>query len=147
VTVTPVILFKNTADTTVALKAGQDSASSLASIALSATLQGASIGAGTAPPGVGGGIIFYSVQSFIPQKPGSPAVFLTDGSGNLTNVDTGDVSGAVSRTLVINTQQVADTLLLQGKTTDSVVVTAHITYKGTVIPTVFTIRIKGPFAS
>ncbi len=148
VTVVPTKLRKTTVDSSLALKIGQDSSSSLATLALSATLLGDSAGPGTTPPIVAGGIVFFSLRSSIPQKPGgSPVAFLLDNFGNPSNVDTGKAPGVVSRNLVVNSFQIPDSnraRLILGTETDSVVVTAHITYKGTVIPTRFTILIKGP---
>lgn len=144
VTVAPESLVSTVSKDTLQLVVHSDSASSLSSLDLSAVLRGASPAGGGPGSPVGGGIVFYSLQSFVPSKPGSPAAFLTDGAGNLTSVDTGTESGQVSRTLVFNGRQVSDDSLLAQQKVDSVVVTAHITYKGKVISVPFTIRIKGP---
>lgn len=139
VTVAPVKLANTATQDSIVLVAGLDSASSLAQLSLSAMLQGAPVNGTT--PAVGGGIVFYKIVSAPQSKPGTTAVYLTDGAGTLTSVDTGQADGIVSRTLIINSRQLSDSTLIVGPTKDSVVVMAHITYKNTALAVRYVIRI------
>jgi len=73
----------------------------------------------------------------------SPAVYLANGSGKLSSVDTTDVTGAATHFLYVNSLSLADTALVAGTKTDSAVIEASTSYKGITVdaPQRFVIRI------
>lgn len=71
--------------------------------------------------GVQGVIVTYTLSP-LPSKTSSPSVYLDDGSGNLSTIDTTDASGQASRRLVANAVFLT--------ATDTVLVTVSAKYKG-----------------
>jgi hypothetical protein len=104
--------------------AGDDSASSIATVRLSAVVHGVG---GRPVPGV---FVRYELRSNIASNsPNALAVYLRDDSNKAfgfaqSTPDTGDVSGVTSRTLVVNSKAVADRTILTTDDTLSVVATA-----------------------
>ena len=83
-------------------------------------------GANNTPvPGV---IVKFSFVRTFSSRASSPAVFLTDDSGNLSQVDTTDATGLASRHVTIIAAFLADQTLFQRP--DSVIVQATATYRG-----------------
>lgn len=74
--------------------------------------------------------IAYAPDSNAATSKAPRAVYLVDDNGKLSSVDTADGSGRVSRSVVVITSRLASSALVQGTTTDSVVVKASATYLG-----------------
>lgn len=120
---------------------GQDSASAIATVALSTVVHGVG---GRPVPGV---FVRYELRSNIASKsPNALAAYLRDDSNKLfalgqSTPDTGDASGVTSRTLVVNARAVADQNILNYGDTLTVVATAL--YKGTPLTgSPLTIRVR-----
>lgn len=117
-----------TNDTTLVLKLGPDSSSSIARVPMAATLHAANDSASQ------GFIVQYRLVKAPATRPDkrSPAVFIADNNGNVASSDTSDAAG-VSRQLTVISAFLGSQDLLSGRTVDTAVVEAHITYKGTVV--------------
>lgn len=117
-----------TKDTTLILKLGPDSSSSIARVPLAATLQAANDSASQ------GFIVQYRLVKAPSTRPDkrSPAVFIADNSGNLASSDTSRATG-VSRQLTVVSAFLGSQALLSGQTVDTAIVEAHITYKGVLV--------------
>lgn len=85
--------------------------------------------------GAAGFIVKYALvyAPFTSSTSKSPAVFLADDQGNVSNVDTTDASGNASRSVVVISAFLGDAELLAGHKVDSAVVTAQASYKGALI--------------
>ncbi|HEX3867082.1 MAG TPA: hypothetical protein VHV78_10025, partial [Gemmatimonadaceae bacterium] len=93
-----------------------DSATSIGITTVSVTMHGANDSTAQ------GFLVKFAIVKAPATKTGasSPAIYLTDDAGNLSTVDTTDVSGA-SRRLNVNSTLLADDSLAAGQKTDSVV--------------------------
>ena len=141
VTAAPDTLFIPFKPDTLVAPIGVDSASSLGTAQLGVTLHGAS------QRPVAGFVVKYVVLHVPTSLPAatSPAVYIAGDDGKPSVVDTTDASGGASRRLVVNTRQLGDEQLLEGKKIDSAVVQALTTYKGLPVkgsPVKFTVYIK-----
>jgi hypothetical protein len=105
--------------------AASDSAASLGTIPAQVKVLG--VNATTGVPGVR---VVFTLTKTLTSRTSSAAVFLLDDQGNLSNVDTTDVSGLASRKVAVVASFLADPALVAGTKTDSVVVTATATYLG-----------------
>ncbi|MEO7085196.1 MAG: hypothetical protein ABI442_07215 [Gemmatimonadaceae bacterium] len=130
VTVAPTALAEiaPTTDTLVVPITG-DSATSMATATLVATLHGANDSTAQ------GFVVKYTIVSAPLTKSGSasPAVYIADDAGHVATADTSNASG-VSRRLIVNAVFLADNALAAGTKTDSAVVTLTAMYRGAVVP-------------
>ncbi len=122
---------------------GVDSSSSLGLAQLSVSLRSA-----TQAP-VAGFRVLYTLKSAPVSSPtaSSPAVFLMGDASKGSLIDTTDVAGNASRTLVVNVRNLGDLDLLAGTKTDSAVVKAEVSYKGLPVkgsPITFVVPIRVP---
>ncbi|HTE47585.1 MAG TPA: hypothetical protein VK636_20245 [Gemmatimonadaceae bacterium] len=109
-------------DTALFVPISTDSATSVGSFALAATLKGDTTAALSF-------VVKYTLSKAPQTKPGSPpAVYLSDIPGHISAVDTTDATGA-TRSLVVNSLYLADPkLLVDGA--DTAVVIISTSYKG-----------------
>jgi hypothetical protein len=144
VTVAPTKLVNTTVGDSLHLVFGPDSSSSIAAFSLSAALRG--IG----DTAVAGGIVqFVILTPVLASNTTAPAMYLDDGAGNRTSIDTSGFSGDVSRRLVINSRALADTALSLGHKVDTVIVEARMKYRGVQLTGApaprFLVRVVGGF--
>jgi len=116
------------ADSLLLVPLGADSSSSIGRFTMAATLHAANDSASQ------GFIVQYRLLRAPATRSDkrSPAVFIADNSGNAASADTSTATG-VSRRLTVVSAFLADQSLLSGSRTDTAIVEAHITYKGTVV--------------
>lgn len=136
ITAAPDTFFIQSKPDTLVAPVGVDSASSLGIAQLGVSLRSAK----QSP--VTGFVVKYLVKSAPPTLPGSssPAVFLVGDNSKVSLVDTTDVSGNASRTLVVNTRNLGTSTLIV-----TAVVQAFTSYKGVAVkgsPVTFTVPIK-----
>ena len=70
----------------------------------------------------------------------SPAVYLANGSGKVSTVETTDATGAATHYLYVNSLALADSALVAGTKTDSAVIEASTSYKGMTVDVTAAIR-------
>ena len=150
VTVPPTTLASTVVGSdTLRLVISADSATSMASYAMSVAVRG---GAGTAADsGIGGAIVRYRMVSApFASRTSALASYIADDANNPSVVDTTDATGLASRKLIVNSRFLADSLLLRGQKLDSVIVEARMKYRGVDLagsPLRFVIKVKGGFGS
>jgi hypothetical protein len=130
VTVAPTTLAKSTTPIdTLRVPKTTDSATSMASAALSVTLHGANDSTAQ------GFLVKYVIVSAPLTRSGitSPAVYLADDLGHAGATDTSDAGGA-TRKLTVNSFFLANDSLVAGTKIDSAVVDASSFYRGVLVP-------------
>lgn len=80
--------------------------------------------------GAAGWIAWYHVDLAPASRDTAPGAYVVDGQMHPTTADTADVSGNLSRQVVLRAGALTDTALVLGHAVDSIVVTVRASYKG-----------------
>jgi hypothetical protein len=126
VTVAPDTLTQTVTSDTILFRLPSDSLAPGLVVPLAVTVKG---GAANDVPAVGF-IVRYTIDQAPPSDPGNPEVVLVSTTGKPSTADTTDNAGLASLNLRLRISGIANTAVLAGNATDTVKVSASLSYKG-----------------